>query len=143
MSQASYAPSRTERYLDFMLCILRADGVVTAEEQEYWLSSLIDDASLSAELQAKYRQLVTQKEWSNLDDQIQAIGQGLDPSTLAGMVRDAYITASLVGNLGEAEVEVVRKLLRAAGVSEDLFESVEAWAREGVAHLKRGYRLLT
>lgn len=125
-----------------MLCVLRADEIVTSEEQDYWLSSLIDDASLSPELLKKYRHRIEQKDWDDLDDEIHRIGQGLDSSSLAGMVRDAYITATLVGNLGPAEVEVVRKLLRAAGISEELFESIEAWAREGVAHLKRGYRLL-
>jgi len=58
------------------------------------------------------------------------------------MVRDAYITASAAGGITVAEVAVVKQLLQASGIPAERFEAVDAWARESVAHLQRGFVLL-
>ena len=48
--------SRIEQYLDFMMYVLRADGVVDRNEKVHMLGLMVDGLQLDPELIEKYKQ---------------------------------------------------------------------------------------
>lgn len=59
------------------------------------------------------------------------------------MIRDAYLMSDADGDIHPSEIDVINRFLRYAGIPEERFEEIEMWARESIAHLKRGVILFT
>ena len=135
--------NRIEQYLDFMLYMMRADGVIDREEKRHLLSMMVDGMKLHPDLVAKYKDALEETEWSAVtDDQLRAVSQGLDPSSLAHLVRDAYSMAATDGEIHEAELDVLRRFLVVAGIPDKRFSEIEQWARQSLALAHRGTLLL-
>lgn len=135
--------NRIEQYLDFMLYMMRADGVIDREEKRHLLSMMVDGMKLHPDIVARYREALEQSEWSQVsDEQLRDVGHGLDSSSLAHLVRDAYSVAATDGEIHEAELELLRRFLSVAGIPEDRFPQIEQWARQSLALAHRGTLLL-
>jgi uncharacterized tellurite resistance protein B-like protein len=135
--------NRIEQYLDFMLYVLRADGVVDREEKRHLLSMMVDGMKLHPELVQKYRDALELSQWPEVsDEQLSAVARGLDASSLAHLVRDAYSMAASDGEIHAAELELLRRFLSLAGVPEERFPQVDQWARQSLALAHRGTLLL-
>lgn len=138
------AVSRIEQYLDFMLYVLRADGVVDRQEKVHMMGLMVDGLKLAPELLEKYRAELEKDDWEPVtDQQLKAVTEGLDPSSLAHLVRDAYSLAASDGEIHEAELAVVRRCLGVTGVPAERFAEVDLWARQSLALAHRGTLLLT
>lgn len=138
------AVSRIEQYLDFMLYVLRADGVVDRQEKVHMLGLMVDGLKLAPELLEKYRLELEKDSWEPVsNEQLKAVTEGLDPSSLAHLVRDAYSLAASDGEIHEAEISVVRRCLMVTGVPPERFAEVDLWARQSLALAHRGTLLLT
>ncbi len=135
--------NRIEQYLDFMLYMMRADGVIDREEKRHLLSMMVDGMKLHPDIVAKYREALEQSEWSQVsDEQLRGVGDGLDSSSLAHLVRDAYSMAATDGEIHEAELELLRRFLAVSGIPKDRFADIEQWARQSLALAHRGTLLL-
>ena len=136
--------SRIEQYLDFMLYILRADGVVDRQEKVHMLGLMVDGLKLNAQLIEKYQGELEKEEWEPVsDEQLRAVTAGLDPSSLAHLVRDGYSLAASDGEIHEAEINVIKRCLAVSGIPEDRFDAVDLWARQSLALAHKGTLLLT
>ena len=136
--------SRIEQYLDFMLYILRADGVVDRQEKVHMLGLMVDGLKLNAQLIEKYQGELEKEEWEPVSDgQLRAVTAGLDPSSLAHLVRDGYSLAASDGEIHEAEINVIKRCLAVSGIPEERFDEVDLWARQSLALAHKGTLLLT
>ena len=136
--------SRIEQYLDFMLYILRADGVVDRQEKVHMLGLMVDGLKLNEALLEKYKEQLERDDWQPVtDEQLKAVTRGLDPSSIAHLVRDGYSLAASDGEIHEAELSVIRRCLTVSGIPEDRFTEVDTWARQSLALAHRGTLLLT
>jgi uncharacterized tellurite resistance protein B-like protein len=135
--------NRIEQYLDFMLYILRADGVVDREEKRHLLSMMVDGMKLHPDLVKKYRDALDQTEWPEVSDQqLASVCQGLDASSLAHLVRDAYSMAASDGEIHSAELALLKRFLTIAGIPEERFSRIDEWARQSLSLAHRGTLLL-
>jgi uncharacterized tellurite resistance protein B-like protein len=136
--------SRIEQYLDFMLYILRADGVVDRQEKVHLLQMMVDGLKLNADLLNKYKSRLESDDWQPVtDEQLKAVTVGLDPSSIAHLVRDGYSLAASDGEIHKAELSVIKRCLKVSGIPEERFEEVDLWARQSLALAHRGTLLLT
>lgn len=135
--------NRIEQYLDFMLYILRADGVVDREEKRHLLSMMVDGMKLHPDLVKKYRDALELSQWPEVSDQqLLAVCHGLDASSLAHLVRDAYSMAASDGEIHEAEIALLQRFLTVTGIPDERFPQVDQWARQSLALAHRGTLLL-
>lgn len=136
--------SRIEQYLDFMLYILRADGVVDRQEKVHMLGLMMNGLQLNDELLEKYQKELDREDWEPVtDEELKAVTDGLDPSSLAHLVRDGYSLAGSDGEIHEAELNVIKRCLVVSGIPEERFYEVDSWARQSLALAHRGTLLLT
>lgn len=136
--------NRIEQYLDFMLYILRADGVVDRSEKNHLLSMMMDGLKLAPDLVQRYRAELDKESWEPVtDEQLAAVMKGLGPSSLGHLVRDAYGIAASDGEIHEAEISLVKRALVATGIPEERFAEVDLWARQSLALAHKGTLLLT
>ena len=127
-----------------MLYILRADGVVDREEKVHMLALMLDGLKLNSELVDKYREQLEKDDWEPVtNEQLRAVTKGLDPSSIAHLVRDGYSLAASDGEIHEAELSVIKRCLTLSGIPEERFSEVDMWARQSLALAHRGTLLLT
>lgn len=124
---------RTEQYLDFMLWVVRSDGVVDKEQKRRLLAVMIEGMDLRQELVDRYRQALARTTWSEpSDEELAAHAEGLDAVSLGNLVRDAYLMAGADGVLRKVEVDFVKRFLSAAGIPSERLEAIDLWARQAV-----------
>ena len=127
-----------------MLYILRADGVVDRQEKVHMLGLMVDGLKLNEALLEKYKEQLERDDWQPVtDEQLKAVTKGLDPSSIAHLVRDGYSLAASDGEIHEAELSVIKRCLTVSGIPEDRFTEVDTWARQSLALAHRGTLLLT
>jgi uncharacterized tellurite resistance protein B-like protein len=135
--------NRIEKYLQFMIHLMRADGRVDQDEKRHMMSLMVDGLKLDPTLTARYRAALEEKEFSEpSDEQLSSIFKGLDPASLAHLVRDAYGMAGADGEIHESELRLLQRSLAIAGVPESRFENIDAWARHSLELNRIGELLL-
>lgn len=135
--------NRIEQYLQFMIHLMRADGRVDAEEKRHMLSLMVDGLKLEPTLVQRYRAALDETDFSEpSDEQLATIVKGLDPASLAHLVRDAYGLAGADGEIHESELRLLRRSLALAGVPESRFENIDTWARHSLELSRIGELLL-
>ncbi len=133
---------RIEQYLDLMLCVLRADGVVDPKEKMQFLTVMVEGLQLRPELVHRYRSALDQEDWPELsDEELAALGRGLDPGSLGHMVKDAYSMAGADGSIDSSEVKVVHRFLKAVGIPEERLPAIDNWARVSLEVAQKGQAL--
>ncbi len=135
--------NRIEQYLQFMIHLMRADGRVDVEEKRHLLSMMVDGLKLEPTLVTRYRAALEEDDFTEpTDEQLAAIVKGLDPASLAHLVRDAYGLAGADGEIHEKELHLLRRSLAIAGVPESRFENIDTWARHSLELNRIGELLL-
>lgn len=135
--------NRIEKYLQFMIHLMRADGHVDQEEKRHMISLMVDGLKLDPTLTTRYRAALEETEFSQpTDEDLAAIVKGLDPASLAHLVRDAYGMAGADGEIHETELHLLQRSLAIAGVPENRFENIDAWARHSIELSRIGELLL-
>lgn len=143
MQPAEKNVNRIERFFDFMLCVLRADGVVDRDEKVHFLSLLVEGLRLREDVLVKYRRQLAQETWEEpADEELRAISEGLEASALTELVREAYQMAQADQRIDATEVALIQRFLKLAGIPSDRFEAIDKWARESIALAQEGLRLL-
>lgn len=118
--------------------------MVDRQEKTHLLSMMIDGLKLAPYLIEKYRQELDKETWEPVtDEQLAAVTQGLEASSLAHLVRDAYGIAASDGEIHEAELSIVKRTLVASGIPGERFNEVDTWARHSLALAHQGTLLLT
>ena len=108
------------------------------------LALMLDGLKLNSELVDKYREQLEKDEWEPVtNEQLRAVTKGLDPSSIAHLVRDGYSLAASDGEIHEAELSVIKRCLTVSGIPEERFSEVDMWARQSLALAHRGTLLLT
>ncbi len=131
--------NRIEQYLDFMICILRADGVVDPAERKHLLALMVGGMKLESSLVERYRGELERAAWSApTDSELEEIGAGLDDGSLAHLVRDGYGLAASDGEIHRSELALIQRFLRVNGVPAERFEDIDRWARQSLALAHRG-----
>jgi len=131
-----------ERYLTVMAAVLHADRIVHEAEETLFLR-MLRDAGIRGEFEEKCRALLDE---TNRDVEIASLRAALDAvdtETLVWIIRDAFLMADADGGVSDDELSVIDECLRLAGIEEGRLEAVHAWGNETLAHLKRGYLLLS
>ena len=128
--------SLLKSYLDFMLCIMEADGEITDEEKEMFLK-MLSRSSVRKSIAQRYRSLLEGKR-VGLDpkDVISRIVKVADAEALGWIVRDAYLAADVDGKISKKEVALINELLEAAGIPKKLHGEIKSWGIEFVKHTK-------
>lgn len=135
--------NRIEQYLQFMIHLMRADGRVEVEEKRHMMSLMVDGLKLEPSLMNRYRAALEETDFSEpSDEELASIVKGLDPASLAHLVRDAYGLAGSDGEIHEAELRLLRRSLAIAGVPESRFENIDSWARHSLELGRIGELLL-
>jgi uncharacterized tellurite resistance protein B-like protein len=135
--------NRIEQYLTFMIHLMRADGRVDVEEKRHMMSLMVDGLKLEPTLMNRYRAALEETEFTKpTDEELAVIVKGLDPASLAHLVRDAYGLAGSDGEIHETELELLRRSLVIAGVPEGRFENIDTWARHSLELSRIGELLL-
>ncbi len=125
--------NRIEQYLEFMIFMLRADGVVDEAEKTHMLSIMVDGLKMDPTLVERYRRALEETEFTEpTDQQLAAIVADLDPDSLAHLIRDAYGLAACDGEIHERELALLKRALSLAGIPESRFEHVDGWARHSL-----------
>lgn len=134
--------NKTEKYLELMVLVLKADGMIDERERAL-MYRMIKNVGMKDDLVAKYDAKLTMDNSEDREQILTEIAHDLDPAALTGMVRDAYMMADADNNIDPTEVKVINEFLAKAGIPEERFGEIETWARKNIAHLKRGQRLMT
>lgn len=130
---------RIEQYLDFMVHILRADGVVEAVEKQQFLTMMVEGLQLRPEVVERYRTQLEAPKWDTPSDaQLAALGEGLDPGSLSHMVKDGYSMAWADGSIDPTELELIQRFLVAVGIPESRLPDIDKWARVSLEVARKG-----
>ncbi len=132
--------SFAESYLDFMLCVLVADGVLHENEKQLF-SEMLDNSGVNSQLRNKYEVIMNDHVSVSSEEYLVQIVKEIDPDQLPVMIRDAYLMASIDGNVHESEIAVINKFLKIIGMPDERFEEIREWALVSVEHLKRSKAL--
>lgn len=135
-----------EQYINLMVYVIRADGIVDDEETsglfsllEQRLETPLDDEQKNAILE----RLSADGPAQATDDQLVAAGKGIGNHTLSLLVCDAYSLAAADGEIHDKEVVTVRRYLRLIGVPIDRFADIDMWARNPERNPELGEKLLS
>lgn len=129
--------NRTERYLDFMVAVLRADGAVHANERQHLLQNLVDAVAFEERVVTRYHRPLNDPSWGSPEEMVDRVAEGLSFSDVPGLVRDAYIMASRDEDISKPEIDIIHLLLKKMGIPEHQHAEIDAWGREAVTHLSR------
>lgn len=137
--------SNIEQYLNLLVYVIRADGIVDDLEVERLQSVLrarCPEPMSDEQLMALSSRLTSDEPFKPSDDELVQAGFGIDEHTLMLLVRDAYSLASSDGDVDGAEIQTLRRFLRLHGVPIERFANIDLWARNPEADLETGVSLL-
>ena len=128
-------------YLDYLFCILNADGVIHERETEFF-ADILNNLGMQDKLVDHYNKiLLGEALFPSQSDTIQRIVENRKSSEIVYIVRDAFLLAGIDGEMHEAELAVIRKLLKKLGLSKDIILSIEDWGNDYINHTNLGLEL--
>ncbi len=134
-----------EQYLNLLVYVVRADGIVDDDEiaqLQTLLRARCSEPLSAEELEQIAQRLTAEGSAQASDDELVKAGYGIDDHTLMLLIRDAYSLASSDGEVDAAEIQTLRRFLRLHGVPLERFANIDLWAREPDADLEAGVALL-
>lgn len=129
-----------ERYLDFMLCVLWADGVVTDDEISAF-QQMLDVMGIAGDTADGCMQRLKPEAEFSVADALESVATGSTMVELTTIVRDAFVMAGADGVVHQSELEVIQRLVHEAGVAESKWPQILEWGMDHLAHLRRGAEL--
>ena len=128
-------------YLDYLFCILNADGIVHEREAEFF-ANILNNLSMKDRLVDHYnRILLGEASFPSSSDTINRIVENRKSSEITYIVRDAFLLAGIDGVVHEAELAVIRNLLKKLGLSENMILSIKDWGNDYINHTNIGLEL--
>lgn len=128
-------------YLDYLFCILNADGVIHEREAEFF-ADILNNLGMQDKLVDHYNQILLGRAlFPILSDTTTRIVENRKSSEIAYIVRDAFLLAGIDGEVHEAELTVIRNLLKKLGLSDDIILSIEDWGYDYINHTNLGLEL--
>ncbi len=131
----------TTNYLDFMACVLLADGVVEDNELMTFVS-MLRQMGMREEVEVKYSNILRDPTLLNPQTVIASVARFSEDRLLQWILRDSYIMAASDGDISQEELALIDNLLAAVGIPEEQREKIHQWGRELIEHAKRGQELL-
>ncbi|MBG17323.1 MAG: hypothetical protein CMB77_05060 [Euryarchaeota archaeon] len=124
-----------KEYAQLLAYVVHADGKIDSEE---WVEFVTDMATMNPNVSPEFlkKMLVSP---GDLDDLLESA----DLATLRTAVRDGYYLAHVDGNVDVAEEELIKKITKAAGMSDEHLERIKEWVHQGEKWVKRGLELVT
>lgn len=135
------APLPVDVYFDVLICVARADGRIAPEELRF-LREAAEAAGLSGERLDRVERYLDLEIPFDVDQVLTGAAAHLNVSTLAEVIRDAYVIALADAEVAPTEVAVVARLLALVGVAEGPRAAVLEWARLAAEHHVNGLGLL-
>jgi tellurite resistance protein len=127
--------SHLERALLLTVCVLRADGEVTAEERELF-ELTVESLGAPSEMIERHRRMMEGVDLLDPEAAATKAGSGIGWSAAAELTRTAYLMAYADGSLDSSEVDVIDRFLRATGVPDHALPGIHQWGRLGVHHMQ-------
>ena len=128
-------------YLDFMACMLLADGVVDDNELTTFVSMLQQMGAKEA-VEMRYSNILREPDLLNPRAVIASVARFSEDRLLHWIIRDSYIMAASDGDISKEEIALVDDLLTALGIPESQREAIHQWGRELTEHIRQGQALL-
>ncbi len=124
-----------KEYAQLLAYVVHADGKIDSEE---WVEFVTDMATLNPNVSPEFlkKMLVSPRD---LDDLLESS----DLPTLRTAVRDGYYLAHVDGNVDVAEEEIIMRITKAAGMSDEDLEKIKEWVYQGDKWVKLGLELVT
>lgn len=129
-----------ENYLDFLTCVMLADGVIQEEEKSAFLN-ILNRVGLSKKLSKKYFRILSGTQLIDRDDVISRVASQKDKEILVWIVRDAFLIADANGDVSDEEILLIKKLLEKSGVTPSRMKKIIQWGNEFIDHTKNGLKL--
>jgi uncharacterized membrane protein YebE (DUF533 family) len=124
-----------EAYVGILICVAAADGDLVREE-----SAAIEAAMGRAMIRPNRRELM--RPWlvepPNLDDLLENISE----DALRVTLRDSLIIAAVDGDYHESEIDIIKKISNASGITSNELESLTAWVEDGWRLMAKGRGIL-
>lgn len=133
------------QYINLMVYMVRADGVVDDDEKTGLLNLLNErlEAPLSEEQTREVLlRLESEGPAAPSDADLLAAGAGIGVHTLSLLVCDAYSLAASDGEIHSKEVQTIRRYLRLTGIPLERFADIDMWARNPSRFPELGEKLL-
>jgi tellurite resistance protein len=132
----------TKSYLDLMFCVLIADGHFDEKEKTLF-NELLDSAEIDDAIKNEYLNLFKDEKTKDIDELLESMFNSITAnfSQLAVFTRDAYLMASIDGNIGDSEAKVINSFLKSMGIPDDRFEQIKEWAIESIELFHKGEKL--
>ena len=123
-----------KEYAQLLAYVVHADGKIDSEE---WVEFVTDMATLNPNVSPEFlkKMLVSPRD---LDDLLESS----DLPTLRTAVRDGYYLAHVDGNVDVAEEEIIMRITKAAGMSDEDLEKIKEWVYQGDKWVKLGLELV-
>lgn len=131
----------TTNYLDFMACVLLADGVVEGNELMTFVS-MLRQMGMKEEVEIRYSNILRDPTLLDPEAVIASVARFSEDRLLQWIVRDSYIMAASDGEISTEELALIDALLAAVGIPEEKRENIHQWGRELIAHIQTGQELL-
>ena len=134
-----------EQYINLLIYVVRADGIVDDDEiaqLQTLLRARCSAPLADEELEQIAQRLTADGPAQATDDDLVKAGYGIDDHTLMLLIRDAYSLASSDGEIDAAEVQTLRRFLRLHGIPLERYANIDMWARQPEADLEAGVALI-
>jgi len=125
-------------YLDFMVCVIKADGITRKKEFTLFIG-MMKNMGISSSTQNKYKKILFAKNEIDVDAILTRVAK--NTSVLPWFIRDAFLMADIDGKISAEEITVTRQLLEKSGYSPKQFTKIKQWGLEYVKHSKTGLKL--
>lgn len=128
-------------YFDFLISILKADGQVAKEEEDFIVNSALALGVSDIDL-TDIKEKISDK-GIDLDLTLEAIGKKANPSFTVNLLRDGYSVAKSDGLIDNSELQILKRLVQSfEHYSDDLFDELIDWCEESLYLKSMGNELI-
>lgn len=128
-------------YLDFLVCIMFADGSILEEEAEM-LTDILEKTGLQEEIVQQYQSIVCGKSpYPNSVDVITRIVNNRNKTEIMYIVRDAFLMADSDGDIHSNEKQLITSLFSELGFNPEKQDAIWNWGSNYINNTKLGMRL--
>jgi uncharacterized tellurite resistance protein B-like protein len=129
-------------HLELLACVARADGEVSVEEA-LALKSFMESAGMPEVAVSRVAALLRGDESIDVDAVVGSFARAATPWMLAEAIRDAYVIASVDGEVDASEISLVEKIFDLAGIPSEHRMKLHRWARNAAMQQLLGMTYLT
>lgn len=129
-------------HLELLACVARADGAVSVEEA-LAIRSFMDSSGTALQDVLRVNRLLDMRHAVDVEAVVRAITAQASPWTLAEAIRDAYVIASVDGEVSGHEIQAVERLFEILGLPAEHRAKLHRWARNAAAQQLLGMTFIT